>query len=398
MGLSYNFSAQTIAREARTDFNFDTNAAKLFPEGIRVTNNTFASAGVSIQQHLLKDFWIDSYRERLLIRRTNLKMSEQAFRFEVMRTVLAVALGYYDLSASREAIRVDEQALELKQQFLAETRRRVQVGDLPPLDAEQAETQLQNTLTVLTAARELFVSQQNALKDLFTDNFKEWMDVEVDPADHLFVVPTTPNRAESFANALATRPDLLEARLAVEKSDVIVRFNLNQLFPNLDFIGGYAGLGIEPGSSAARSDAIHFRNPEYFYGMVVSFPLSNVAERNNYRASKAAKEISTLQLRKAEQGVLVQVADWVNRVQSRFSQVDSTRKARDYAQSALAAEQKKLENGFSTSFFVLQLQEALTAARTAELLARADYNKALVQLAFADGSILEKHHLTVEVK
>jgi len=52
-----------------------------------------------------------------------------------------------------------------------------------------------------------------------------------------------------------------------------------------------------------------------------------------------------------------------------------------------------LANGLSTSFIVLQLQETLTAARTAELQALADYNKALAQLTFAEGRSLDKYHL-----
>ena len=39
-----------------------------------------------------------------------------------------------------------------------------------------------------------------------------------------------------------------------------------------------------------------------------------------------------------------------------------------------------------------------SAARTAELQAMADYNKILAQLSFAEGSILEKHHLNLEIK
>jgi outer membrane protein TolC len=146
------------------------------------------------------------------------------------------------------------------------------------------------------------------------------------------------------------------------------------------------------------SDAIHFRDPQYFYGVVVSFPVTRTAERNYYRASQAAKQLVELQLKKAEQGVFLEIADWVNRVQSRFAQVGSTHQARTYAEAALAAEQKKLQNGLSTSFFVLQLQETLTAARTAEALALADYNKALAYLAFAEGSMLGRHHLAVEAK
>ncbi|HWV98448.1 MAG TPA: TolC family protein [Candidatus Acidoferrum sp.] len=398
LGLSYNFNAFTREDNARTDFTSDPADAANFPGGIRRTNNYFTGANVTLQQHLLKDFWIDADRELVLVRRKELKMSQQALRFRVMQTMLAVELGYYDLSAAREYVRVQEKTLELRQQFVAETRRRVEVGDLPPLDSEQAETQLQNALTALTAAREAFVAQQNTLKNLLTDNFREWADVDLEPADALLALPAENNRADSFQKALRDRPDLIEARLAVERSDVMVKFRRNQLFPNLDLIGRYGGLGVDPDPGTSVNNALSFRNQEYSYGVVVSVPLSNVGERGSYHASRAAKQITELQLQKAEQEVLVQIADFVNRSQSRFSQVGSTRKARTYAEAALNAEVKKLQNGFSTSFVVLQLQEILTAARTAEVQALADYNKTLAQLAFAEGSMLERNRVTLEVK
>ncbi len=123
-----------------------------------------------------------------------------------------------------------------------------------------------------------------------------------------------------------------------------------------------------------------------------------MAERNSYHASQAAKQIAQLQLNKAEQGILVEVADAINQVQWRYAQVDSTGQARIYAEAALLAEEKKLQNGLTTTFIVLQMQEILTAARTAEAQALADYNKALAQLAFAEGSTMEKRHLRLQTK
>lgn len=398
VGLSYIFNAYTREDNATTDFTSSPNDAANFPGGFRTTNNYFTAANLTLQQHLLKDFWIDADRELIQVRRKELKMSQQTLRFRIMQTLLAVELAYYDLSAAHEHVRVQEKTLELRQQFVAETRRRVEVGDLPPLDSEQAETQLQNALTALTAAREEFVARQNTLKSLLTDNFREWVDLDLEPADALLALPAEINRSESFQRALKDRPDLIEARLAVERRDVMVKFRQNQLFPSLDLIGRYGGLGVDPEPGASINRALNFRDPEYFYGVVVSLPLSNIGERGNYRASKAAKQIAELQLQKAEQEILLQIADYVNRTQSRFSQVTSTRKARSYAEAALDAEVKKLQNGFSTSFVVLQLQEILTAARTAEVQALADYNKMLAQLAFAEGSTLERNRITLEVK
>jgi outer membrane protein TolC len=81
-----------------------------------------------------------------------------------------------------------------------------------------------------------------------------------------------------------------------------------------------------------------------------------------------------------------------------FRRVNSTHQARVFAEAALAAEQTKLQNGASTSFIVLQLQRNLTDARSAEFRALSDYNKALAQLAFSDGSVLEKDGLEFEVR
>jgi outer membrane protein TolC len=403
-GFSYDLSGFVRKNEATTDFTSDPGDAASFPSGIRRTNNYDALGGLTMRQHLLKDFWIDSNREIILTRRADLKISQQALRFEIMTTLLAVELAYEDLIDAREEIRVQENALELRRQFVAETQRRVQVGDLPPLDDAQAQTQLQNTLTALAAAREIFSARQNTLIGLLTDNYKDWAEVDVQPTDSLRALPAEVNRSRSFQCALTNRPDLIEARLAVQKTGVMVKFRLNQLFPNLDMVGGYGGASNPTDSSPLLSDifgfrtAFSFHNPEYSYGVVVSFPLDNITERGNYRASKAAKKIAELQLQKAEQDVLLQVADFVNRVGSSFSQVASTHQARIYAEQALDAETKKFQNGFATSFEVLQFQEILTAARTAEIRSEVDYNKVLAQLAFAEGSILERHHLSLEVK
>ena len=351
-----------------------------------------------MRQHLLKDFWIDADRELLLVRRADLKVSQQTLRFQIMQTLLAVNLAYYDLIDAREEIQVQEQAVELRRQLVADTQHRIELGQSPALESAQAETQLQNALTALAAAREIFSVRQNKLIGLLTDNFKDWADVQVQPTDTLQTLPAAISRSDSFQTALSTRPDLIEARLAVEKSGAMVEFRFNQLFPSLDVVGGYGGLGTQTDSSFAMSDAFSFRNPEYSYGVVVSFPLSNVSERNNYRSSQAAKKIAELQLRKAEQDALINVADCVARVESGFSQVSSTHKAASYAETALDAEKTKLQNGATTSFAVLQFQEILTAARTAEVRAGVDYNKALAQLAFAEGTILERNHLSLEVK
>lgn len=105
-----------------------------------------------------------------------------------------------------------------------------------------------------------------------------------------------------------------------------------------------------------------------------------------------------LQLKKVESAIVIAVDNDVKTIRADLLKVASTRKARLYAEEALAAEQTKLEHGKSTSFFVLQLQNSLTAARSAEIRAIADYNIALEQLAFDDGTTLERNRIDVQVR
>jgi HAE1 family hydrophobic/amphiphilic exporter-1 len=101
-------------------------------------------------------------------------------------------------------------------------------------------------------------------------------------------------------------------------------------------------------------------------------------------------------VKQLHQQILIEVEDAVGTAQGNFQRVAATREARLAAEAAYDAEVKKLENGKSTSFNVLSLQNDLTTARSEEIRALADYNKALGELYFREGSILDKRRITVE--
>jgi outer membrane protein TolC len=132
--------------------------------------------------------------------------------------------------------------------------------------------------------------------------------------------------------------------------------------------------------------------------MQLTIPLGNVAARNRYKQGKVSVEQALLTTKKLEQDVMVQIDDAIKAAQTTFERVGATHQAKLYAEAALDAERKKLENGKSTSFVVLQLQRDLTAASSDEIRALADYNKALAQVAFAEASTLQRRKIDVRVQ
>ena len=94
---------------------------------------------------------------------------------------------------------------------------------------------------------------------------------------------------------------------------------------------------------------------------------------------------------------MVEIDNAIKLLQSQYQQVEATRQARLFAQDALTAEQKKYENGKSTSFLVLQFQRDLIQRRFEELSALAEYNKALSGLATSEGATLQRFNLDLNL-
>ena len=93
----------------------------------------------------------------------------------------------------------------------------------------------------------------------------------------------------------------------------------------------------------------------------------------------------------AEIDVRQKVRDiWVN-----VERVKAAEKNVQLQQANGNAEQKKFENGMSTSFQVLEIQEDLATAESQEIRAKVDYHKSLAALERAKGTLLEARNIQV---
>ncbi len=371
---------------------------------IRRSGSSFTSynystdAGISLTQPLLKNAWIDSTRQTIQINKRTLKIDELALRNQVITTVNSVQQAYYELVFARDNVRVQEASLGLAEKLLADNKRRVEVGALAPLDEKQSESQVAARRSDLLSARRDLEIQVNNLKNLVGDDFNSWAATSLEPADKLLAVAQTLNVQDSWRSSMALRPDLAQAREQIEKQNIVLRYNYNQLFPSLDLTLTYGHNGIGQTLPTGLNGIQRGNNQFYAYSIVLSFPLSNTTAKNNYKSGKLTKELLLLQFKQLEQSVIVEIDNGVKQTQTAYDKIEATRQARLYAEAALDAEQKKMENGKSTSFFVLQLQRDLTAARSAEIRALADYNKALSTLSKSEGTTLDKANIGLEFK
>jgi outer membrane protein TolC len=359
------------------------------------------STSISLNQPLLKNLWIDQTRFNIKVAKNRIKYTELGLKQTIMSIVTTLEQAYYDLIYARENVTVQEKAVELATQLVVENRKRVEVGSLAPLDQLQAEAQAASSQATLIAAKGALVMQQNTVKQLITDNYAAMEPIDLQPTAPLSAPVQVFDRQISWSKGLTERPDLLQAKLDVERQGITIKYNYNQLFPELDVTGGYGygagGQGISEFSQALGQIG-GLEQPNWSFGGKLTFPVGNTGARATYKRSKLTMEQYLLTLKKLEQTIIITIDNDIVQARSSYHQVAATRAAREYAAEALAAEQKKLENGKSTTYTVLQMQRDLTTARGTEIQALATYNKALAQLSLDEGTTLQRLSINVEVK
>jgi len=389
-GMTYDLSARASESSGDSFFLVGTNIVS------SPFSDSQSSAQIAVTQPLLKNFLIDSTRLSIRSAKIGVQQSDLGLRRAIMNTVTDVELAYYNLFLARESVKVQEKAVELAERLVAENKRRVEVGAMAPLDEKQAESQAASSRADLLQAQRLLAAAENELKRKLTADFASWAETELEPAESLKADLQVFDLQNSWGRGLDQRPDLLQARLDVEAQGIRLKYDRNQIWPQLDVFGtyGYNGSGNEFNSSI---EEVQDRDrPFWSVGGQFSIPLTLRTARNNYRSSKATMEQLVLAVKGLEQSILVQIDDAIKLAKASYERIKATRESREYSEAALEAEQKKLESGKSTSFEVLRLQRDLTAARSEEIRALTEYNRNLAQLSLAEASTLKRLGLEVD--
>ncbi len=388
-GMTYDLSGRAANTQGERGF-LDTNTNLIFQPFEE--SQGFVQARVT--QPLLKNAWIDGTRLNVAVAKQQLASSKEAYRQELIDLVTRVENAYYDLVSARENVKVQEKALQLARKLLDENRKRVEVGALAPLDEKQAEAEVAAREADLLSAQRTLALSENALKRAITDDFAQWREVELMPSEELTAPLQFFDVQDSWNKGLTLRPEIIQAWLTMEQRGIELKYSKNQLFPQLDAFASYGHSASDVQEFAGLFTQYEEGNqPFWSAGAIFSVPLSNTGARARHRNARAQVEQSVLAMKDLEQTVMAEIDDAVKFAKVSYRRVSATRAAREYAEAALQAEEEKLANGKSTNFEVLRLQRDLTSARSAEISALTEYNKALAALARREGRTLERHRI-----
>jgi len=394
-GLTYNLNSRYVYSAGTRDFlNFDSY--KL-------------DAGIYAEQPLLRNFWIDLPRWQIKVNRQNLKVTELGVHFIAMTVIHQTQLAYYELGYAWENLRAVQGLANTRQELLQSTQQRIRLGMGTSVEEKWALAELSEAQHELVFASNLVATASNNLRAFMGVPPENWTQVPLEPTEALLTVPENLNISESWRSGLRQRPDLLQLAINVETADLTLKYWRNQLYPSLNLFGSYGLRGSdavqafppvhpEADLSLAWRQIEERTAPNSAVGVLFSVPLGARKERSNYRSSKELKKQAELILKQKEEMILREVADAVDQARFSYDRTAAAREAVEHAIAAAEAEEVRQARGAGSMLLVFEANERVTQARISEAAAKRDYNAALSRLYFAEGSLLERIQMDVDIR
>ncbi|MBP7374961.1 MAG: TolC family protein, partial [Pyrinomonadaceae bacterium] len=392
-----------------------------------------SSLGFSLTQPLFRGRKFDAGRRTIEIAKRNIELTDTQFRQRSIEVVAAVEKAYWDLAYALRNLQVQRDGVRDAKSQLEHNRRLVEEGQLAPIDIVAAETQVANFEQAVYDALNIVNTTENVVKSLISPNRNNsiWRQALTPVESVEKEIPRT-TLPEAMDLALGNRPEMEINKVQKDINLLDQRLYRDQKKPQIDFTAGYTSAGVggsqnpgfnptfpgpcttvppDPVGCAQQQENLALltgspfrgvfanRYPVLRFGINFNIPLfgDKTANAQLGRAKVEAERINT-QREQIEQGIQVEVRNALQSVRTSEGRLRAAAIARENTAKQYESEQRKLDEGQSDIYKVLERQTALAAARSNELRARTELNKAIAELERATGNSLKANDIEAKIK
>lgn len=379
-----------------------------------------SSVTLTFRQPLIQGFGRGLNSRIIRVAKNNRKISDLAFKLQVITTVTQIQNLYWDLVTFVSDVKGREEDLRRGRKLLSDNQRRVEIGTLAPIEIVRAEAEVATAEQNLTEAVARVQQQETVLKNAISKSglaSPSLFEVHIVPTDRIEVPETDDIEPvqELMAQALKVRSEILQNRMQLLNRDINLKGVRNAMLPELDIFAdvtnnGLAGQpnenllvfpGQEPvitpfflgGLGTSLGQVLRRNFPDYQIGLQLRIPLKNRRAQADLSASLLERRQAQIRLRQSENSIRREVQEAVIGIRQARAQYRAAQKSRILQERTLDAEQKKFNLGASTIFEIVSAQRDLAFARTDEIRAQNTYIKGRINLERATGRTLEKNNI-----
>ncbi len=377
---------------------------------------TTSSFGFTVTQPLARGFGLAVNRRFIRIAKNERKIAGLLLRQQLIATVYGVERLYTDLVALYEDVKVKEETLAAAEKLYSNTKAQVEEGTQAQIELTRANAQVYSIRQDLINSRGLLEEQEAVVKSVITRrsaNEPELLNARIVPTDSLNLPEKEDVRPiqDLLAEAFASRPDLRQAGVQVENSQISLEGSRNALLPEVDLVGtaqnnalagqqNPVGAPADPafigGYGSALEQLATRKYPTYGIGVQLTLPLRNRIAQADVARDEIQVRQTQIRLQQLRNQAQLEVEDALVAMRKARASYEASVETQALQQESLEAEQAKFEVGASTSFFIIQYESYLAQAKSTVVVAKGAYLKARAALQRAVGSILDDNHVAIE--
>jgi outer membrane protein TolC len=341
---------------------------------------------MSISQPLLRDAGVGVATASIRVSKIQGQITDSRTKLEAIRILANADKAYWNQYRTFRELEVRKQQYDLAIEQLDRAQRRVDSGDAPQVEVLRAQSGVGSTLESLILADNALRSRQRDLKRIMNDP-------DMPMSDGCALIPATqpnPMGLQLDANVLAdgavrNRMEMLELELQLAVDATNVEVARNGTLPL--FVVDYTYQMLGSGSGIADSFGNIGDADQYQVAARAEIPIGNEARMSQLRRAvlqrvqrMASKDARALAIRQ-------EVLNAVDAIDTSWQRILAARLESILAGLTYEAEKRQFDVGLRTSTDVLQAASKLGDAQTREVNALSGYEIALIDAAFATGTV-----------
>ena len=344
---------------------------------------------VSISQPLLRGAGNRANTYGIRIAKYDRQITNALTKLEVIRVIADADRVYWRLYAARKELEVRKQQYDLADLLYKQAGRFVAAGEKSQIEITRTEAGVAQRLEAIILA-------ENNVRDRERDLKRRLNKAGLEMQTPTVLIPATepdPVRYELekerlVATAIDSRMEMLELELQIAKDIDAIDLMKSQSLPlvTMDYRYNMNGIG------ATRDDSYDLlfdkRFEDHQFGLQLLVPLGNEAGKSRLRQAfyQRRQRLASRDSRKAL--IELEVLNAVDQLEANWQRVLAGRQSAILEGRLFEAEKRQFELGLGTSTDVLQAQANFANSQSAEILALSEYQIALVDLAYATGTLL----------
>ncbi len=349
-----------------------------------------------LRQPLLRNFGIDFNRAQINIRKLEREINEEAFRARVIDILFQTEQAYWQLVALRRDVVITAELLAQARVTYEQIEARI-VFDVYRTLLYRAEANVKQQEFAFIDVKNRVRNAEDVLLNLINDpQLPLSADLEIIPVDGPSLVEIVRDRYEAVQTALEYRPEIAQARLAVDVARIQLGIAKNQALPTLDVIYRMTLNGLGDNADKAFDQMTTGNFIDQFIGMEFAWTIGERLERAGIRIATFQQSQAVLQYKQALDNIIQDVRTALRNLDSNYEQILPSYQGMIAAAENLRSIQERQETKSPAELdAVLNAQTNLSNARRALLQAAVQYNIGLADVERAKGTLLTYNNVVL---